>query len=206
MFKKISVLFCLLLTSLFLVNFSVDAQQSTRVLLDGRTLQFDAHPANIDGRTMVPMEVIFEELGATISWDEPTQTITATRNELSVRTVIGEMAIDVSGRQIAMDVAPTIVDGKTLVPVRFISEAFGARVAWDESSRIVYINTNPAFMESLSESPPPTRTHIVLPTQTLAQIAEIHYGSAGQWRRIADANNMRAPYHTHIGQVLIIPD
>jgi len=53
---------------------------------------------------------------------------------------------------------------------------------------------------------PPSRTHTVAPGQTLGQIAEIFYGSAGQWERIAQANNMRAPYHPQIGQVLVIPD
>ena len=149
MFKKISVLFCLLLTSLFFINFSVDAQQPTKILLDGRALQFDVPSVNIDGRTMVPMRVIFQELGATINWDEPTKAITATKNGLAVRTVVGEMEIEVNGNRIAMDVAPTIVDGRTLVPVRFISEVFGADVTWDEHSRIVYITTDATFEEFL---------------------------------------------------------
>ena len=74
-------------------------------------------------------------------------------------------------------------------------------------------------LESLLQASPPAQlgddpatptqpylTHTVQPGQTLGQISEIFYGSAGQWRRIAEANRMSPPYHPHVGQILTIPD
>jgi len=112
-------------------------------MLDGRMLEFDVQPRIIDNRTMVPMRVIFEELGANVEWDGTTRTITATSSDLVVRTTVGNRVIDVNGNRITMDVAPVIVDGRTLVPVRFVSEAFGANVEWDANTRTVYIFSEP---------------------------------------------------------------
>lgn len=141
--KKLKAFFCLLLVILFITpaGFTVNAQQPIRVLLDGRPLQFDVQPAIIDNRTMVPMRVIFEELGANIHWDDTTRTITATRGDLIVRTTVGNRDIYVNGNRVTMDVAPLIVNNRTLVPVRFVSEAFGADVDWDGSTRTVHINS-----------------------------------------------------------------
>jgi hypothetical protein len=114
-------------------------QAPISAILDGRALAFDVPPAVIDGRTMVPMRVIFEALGAEIYWDGRTQTITATASGLEIISQIGDMYIFVNGARTRMDVAPVIMNGRTLVPVRFVSEAFGAEVVWDGENRIVSI-------------------------------------------------------------------
>jgi len=142
MLKKFKRLFCLLFVVLLCTGFgAASAASQISVVLDGRTLQFDVHPTIIDGRTMVPMRVIFEELGATVEWDGTTRTVTATSSGLIVRTTVGSRVIDVNGNRITMDVAPVIVDGRTLVPVRFVSEAFGAEVGWDAATRTVLVTS-----------------------------------------------------------------
>jgi hypothetical protein len=90
---------------------------------------------------MVPMRVIFEALGADIEWNDSTRTISATRGDLVVRTTVGNRVIDVNGNQITMDTAPVIINGRTLVPIRFVSEALGSGVAWDSSTRTVFITS-----------------------------------------------------------------
>ena len=142
MFKKFGKLLCVLLATLLITSFTANAQQNISVILDGRVLQFDVQPAIIDNRTMVPMRVIFEELGAEIHWDDATRTITATSGNLTVRTTVGDRIIEVNGQRITMDVAPLIMNNRTLVPVRFVSEAFGADVDWDGEARIVFIFSN----------------------------------------------------------------
>jgi len=141
MFKKSSIFICFLLATLLFVSLTASAQQPIRVLLDGEVLQFDVQPTTIDGRTMVPMRVIFEALGAEIEWNERTGAILAIRDDFFVRTVVGSRYIEVSGIGTRMDVAPITIDGRTLVPLRFVSEAFGADVYWDSNMRVIYITS-----------------------------------------------------------------
>ena len=115
------------------------AEEPIKVILDGIPLQFDVQPRIINDRTMVPMRVIFEALGADVDWDSETRTITATKGGLVVKATIGDKNIYVNGVKITMDVAPIIADDRTLVPVRFVSEALGCDVDWDGDTRTVYI-------------------------------------------------------------------
>jgi len=139
MFKKSSKFICVLLVILLFTSLTVNAQQPIRVFLDGGQLNFDVLPTTIDGRTMVPMRVIFEELGAEVQWDEATRTITATRDDVIVQTTLGNRNVQVNGNRMTIDVAPVTINGRTLVPLRFVSEAFGAEVEWNANARTVSI-------------------------------------------------------------------
>jgi len=112
-----------------------------RVILDGEALTFDVAPTIVGGRVMVPMRGIFEVLGATVEWDYDTRTITATKDELVIVTAIGEPNMQIGAQVIAMDIAPMLIWGRTMVPVRFVTEAFGVNVLWDEVKRTVHIDT-----------------------------------------------------------------
>ena len=147
MHKRIKTFFCILLAAILLASVPVAAQQPIRVILDGRTLQFDVQPTIIDGRTMVPMRVIFEEFGATLAWNEQLRQVTATRGDLVVTATVGSYLITVNGNARTMDIAPVIIDGRTLVPLLFVSEAFGATVSWDGANRIANIITGAAADE-----------------------------------------------------------
>ena len=140
MLKRKKIILCLTLIITLCASLSVSAAEPIRVVLDGSALQFDVQPTIIDGRTMVPMRAIFEALGANVEWNGTTRTITATRGDMVVISTIGDRTMIVNGQRIIMDVAPVIIDGRTLVPVRFVSEAFGCDVEWDGSTRTVYIH------------------------------------------------------------------
>ena len=124
-----TVLFAaMLITSLSAVTVSAD--ESIKVILDGKQLQFDVPPQTIEWRTMVPMRVIFEELGAEVYWEDSTQTITAYKGSTTIVMQIGNKMLTKDGQQIEMDVPPLEIDGRTLVPVRAISESLGCNVSW----------------------------------------------------------------------------
>ncbi len=118
-----------------------------KVLINGQTVMFDVSPKLIDDRTMVPMRKIFEDVGAKVEWDEATQTVTAKRivhdmwkeEVTEVKLTIGEKNIYINGEPQEIDVAPVVIDGRTLVPVRFISESLGGIVEWIDESQIVKI-------------------------------------------------------------------
>ena len=114
------------------------------VLINGTLLDTDVPAQIINDRTMVPMRAIFETLGANVSWIEENQAIVATRGATLIAMKIGVNTLAMStiggeNKNIEIDVAPQIVDDRTLVPVRAISEALGCTVGWDGDTRTVTI-------------------------------------------------------------------
>lgn len=127
-----------------------DANLPITVLLDGNPLTFDVPPQLIKGRTMVPLRVIFEALGATVYWTDATQTVTAVKGATIVEMTIGQYEMYCSGIKRVLDSAPCLIDGRTLVPARAVAESFGMLVDWDDATRTVTIDT-PA--EPVQEAP-----------------------------------------------------
>jgi hypothetical protein len=115
------------------------AQADIRVVLNGTPLAFDQPPIILDGRTLVPLRAIFEALGANVQWNSSTQTVTATRGNITVTLRIGSDYITRNGEQIRLDVPAGVIGGRTLVPTRAVSESFGAQVDWDRNTRTVTI-------------------------------------------------------------------
>ena len=109
------------------------------VNLNGRTLSFDVPPMIINDRTMVPFRKILEELGATVEYQEDGQYITATQGDTVIRMQVNSPAATVNGEEVALDSPPVIIEGRTLVPVRFISESLSAVVDWNAETRVVSI-------------------------------------------------------------------
>lgn len=101
----------------------------------------DVPPTIINGRTMVPMRAIFEALGSQVQWNAASQSITATKGSIAINLQIGSTTATNNGTNVTLDVAPQIIDGRTLVPARFVSEALGAKVNWDAANRRVDITT-----------------------------------------------------------------
>jgi hypothetical protein len=142
--KKTKQIICqifLFFTIVLSSNYVTRANQPITVMFNGQALDFDVPPTIIDGRTMVPLRVIFEAHGANVSWDGINGTVTATMGDLIVTAGIGNVFINVNGVNTEMDVAPVIIDGRTLVPARFVSEALGSDVTWDGNTRTVFITS-----------------------------------------------------------------
>lgn len=133
----------LAITLLFsLASFNIFASQTATVYLDNQPLQFDVLPQIINGRTMVTMEVIFEKLGATVSPDSAANTINAYNHDKTkgVSITIGEThMVDIHTNTIPLDVPAMVQGGRTLVPLRAVSEAFGCDVQWDGDTSTVKI-------------------------------------------------------------------
>jgi len=87
------------------------------------------------------MRKIFEALGATVNWDESTQTITASRASTTISMRMGSAVAYKNGQEIPLDQEPVISNNTTFVPLRFIAESFGAKVQWIESNNRVVVET-----------------------------------------------------------------
>lgn len=111
-----------------------------KVVLDGKTLTFDVQPTVENGRTLVPLRAIFEALGATVQWDEATQTVTAAKGDVTVKLTVGGKAFK-NDAEVTLDVPAKVVNGRTLVPLRFVGEAFGTKVDWDAATEAVALTS-----------------------------------------------------------------
>lgn len=117
------------------------ATNEIKVLLNGTPVTFDQAPIIEAGRTLVPMRAIFEAMGATVEWEQATQTVTGTKGDIIIKMTIGNPVMTVNGKAITLDVAPKVLNGRTLVPVRAVAESFDADVKWDGTTQTVIITT-----------------------------------------------------------------
>ncbi|MCE5192541.1 hypothetical protein LLF88_01135 [bacterium] len=120
--------------------------------LDGQALTLDTPPVIISGRTLVPLRPIIEGLGGGITWVPDTHSVQVDFNETTLLLQIGNRTAVVNGESVVMDVPATIMNGRTMLPVRFVSEHLGAEVSWHEPSRTVTITVNSAATSGLMSS------------------------------------------------------
>jgi hypothetical protein len=117
------------------------------VMFNDKEISFSVMPEITNGRTMVPMRYICEAMGSSVEWDGATQSITIKRHVTTdnaewkdeIKMTVGSNKIIVNGEEQTMDCAPMIVNGRTLVPARFIAQAMGADVNWNGEDRVVEI-------------------------------------------------------------------
>jgi hypothetical protein len=136
-----------------------DYESDITVLVDGEKVEFDVQPIIENDRVLVPVRAIFEKLDASIYWYADTQTVFARKNisdgeSLNLALTIGENVLtkQIYSREVVpelkssdkfeLDVPAKIVDDRTLVPLRAVSEAFDCTVEWDEATQTVTITTN----------------------------------------------------------------
>lgn len=141
--KFTAVILCIVFAVLTLAPCAT-ADNDIRVVLNGVELTFDVPPVIMSGRTMVPMRVVFEALGYKVTWDEKNRSINAKRGSDEINMYIDFYTMWTNGNAVQTDVAPCITDGRTLVPLRAVSEMSGCLVDWNENERSVYIDTRKA--------------------------------------------------------------
>lgn len=116
------------------------------VLIDNLPVSFDVQPVIQNGRTLVPFRAIAEALNISVNWDGATQTVEATDGKTRVILQIGNKNASKNGAAIPLDVPPVILDGRTLIPLRFFGEAFNCNVSWDQDTYRVEIASGPREM------------------------------------------------------------
>jgi hypothetical protein len=139
---------------LMLASGSALAANPIQVVLNGKSLVF-AHtpPMQIKGSTLVPMRDIFEALGATVKFDKASQTVYGQKGATAIILPLGALEATVNGLPHTLPQPALLINGTTLVPLRFISESLGASVFWTPATQTVTIQTVDQHVGSL---PTPT--------------------------------------------------
>jgi N-acetylmuramoyl-L-alanine amidase len=109
------------------------------VILNGSHLSFEVPPRIENGRTLVPLRAIFEAMGANVEWDETTRTVTARNSNTTVILPLGSTSPTVNGQINKLEVPAKIINDRTLVPLRFVGEAFGGKVDWNAQTTTITI-------------------------------------------------------------------
>ncbi len=123
---------------------SVSAAEIIPVYLNGKLLEFpanDAQPQIYQNRTYVPIRVTAEYLGLTINWNSKTETMTFSRDGITIDHTMRSNIVYVSGKALTFDTRSINVQNRTLMPIRMLGESIGATVDWDNAKRCVYITT-----------------------------------------------------------------
>jgi hypothetical protein len=102
--------------------------------------KMDIAPYIENGSTQVPFRTIFEELGYTVKWDDSERSIIAFKLGSQMKLKIDNNIAVVNGIEGLMSAAPKIVNGRTFVPLRFVSENAGANVVWEDATKTIYIS------------------------------------------------------------------
>jgi hypothetical protein len=138
-----------MIIAVILSNFSMKTYAADDIVVyyNDVKVDFDIAPVIFDGRTMVPMRAIFEAFGAFVEYVQETKQIIVKKEKLEIILTIGSKNASIielgAKRECTLDAPPYAIAGRTVVPIRFISESLGAKVEWNGQTRTVYINKSP---------------------------------------------------------------
>ncbi|HEY8362117.1 MAG TPA: stalk domain-containing protein [Tissierellaceae bacterium] len=145
--KKKSLILIIFIISIILIKYiqiKVLASSEIQINIDGKTIDSSVSPFIENGRTMVPIRVISEELGAKVIWNEKDRTVEIIKGDTAILLRINSRLVELRDKErrfILSDVSPKIVSDRTYVPLRLVSSGLGVVVNWDEKNRTVYINS-----------------------------------------------------------------
>lgn len=133
--------------SMLLIVFPLSAFAGITVLVDGTPLDNNSEPISHSGKLIVPMRTIFERLGAQVDYEYGT--ITARLDQKEIKLTVNQNKCRINNRPDIMPVAPIEYNGKTMIPLRFISQALNADVDYLNEHQLVLI-TSPSYKNALN--------------------------------------------------------
>jgi hypothetical protein len=125
------------------LTFTIGSMTGTR---NGTPVTLDAAPVIQNGRTLLPVRYVVEPLGAMVTWTAGTQTVTIQRSGLTLVLVVGKATATANGVSVRIDpadahVVPVILQGRTMLPARFVAEQLGCAVSYDPTTRVVTVTS-----------------------------------------------------------------
>ncbi|MCL6450601.1 MAG: trypsin-like peptidase domain-containing protein [Acetobacteraceae bacterium] len=183
------LLLALLLVALLAVpEGRAEAGPAVRLVVNGSLVASDVPPQIFEGRTFVPLRVVSEALGAKVVWHEAMRAVEVRRGATTVSLVVGSAVAFVNGAPHPLDAPARLVEGRTLVPLRFLGESLGAEVAWDAAVQEVRVNLAPP-------SEPPGRSEMVAGLLRANVVVLTDAGSQGSGFVVDSSGVVATAYH-----------
>lgn len=144
------------------------AEEKIKVTLDGQAMDFDVAPIIQNDRVLVPMRAIFEGLNCSVDYTDidGRQIITAKNDGNTISLEIGSNEMTVNDEKVRLDTAPVIIDDRTLVPLRAVSESLDCNVDWYGDTKTVAIaphKYNEYYTQKLMENLPKDENYVISP-------------------------------------------
>lgn len=126
---------------IILSSSSFAASQEITLSVNGSIIPTDVNPVAINGRTLVPIRAVSENLGATVGWISEFQEVTLrfSKPNTVIKMKLGSTFLEKDGKTLKMDVPPQAINNRTMIPIRFISETLGFEVLWDNKTHTVNV-------------------------------------------------------------------
>ncbi len=109
------------------------------LFIDHRQVQASVPPQMFSGRTVAPVRIIFERLGAKVTWDASSGTISAKRGTTTITMKRNQSTAMLNGKSVKLDVPAVSIRGSVMVPLRFVADALNAETQWDSAKRVVNV-------------------------------------------------------------------
>ncbi|AKF93049.1 N-acetylmuramoyl-L-alanine amidase [Brevibacillus laterosporus] len=148
-------------------------QGNIQLRIEGRNVNAEVPPLISNGRTLVPVRVIAEGLGAKIDWNQQERKAKITKDNREVILQLSSKKAYINGKAQTLEATPELINNRMLLPLRFVGEALGATVGWDNDSRTVIVN-QPVQTQINGQSLPATEKvyhwedKVLLPVKTIA--------------------------------------
>lgn len=226
-FKFLAIIFTILILSLSfeLTNVFAKEADTIKLFIDSKEVKTDVAPIATDNRVLVPVRSIFEKLGADVTW-------IGSRQQVIIRSLSNRLVLNLGSEEayvdddlVIMDVPPMAINGRTMIPVRFVSENLGYDVKWDADENAVHINTpkaskkNPIIQKvsvtktaynskvvvSVKDMKRPTISYATDPMRFIADFpdATIYGGDSRKRLETEDITEVRYAEHEDYSRVVI---
>lgn len=117
----------------------VELPKGKKIYYKGVSIALDVQPTVIDGRMMIPARAVFEKMNCSVQWDAASRSVDVARGDRRIVITIDQNFMLVDSKAVKLEVPATIVEGRTLVPLRAISNALGARIVYGEANEMAVI-------------------------------------------------------------------
>lgn len=201
--KYLSIIFIIFAFAVFSVVTVLEAEDGTTVVMqidnpvmtvDGVSVNIDDDntvPTIINDRTYIPVRGLVEAIGGSAEWDNDTRTVTLNYGSDEIRLTIDSTTAYYNDSAVEIDTAPVILNGRTMLPARFIAESFGFDVDWDSESKTITIceNVQETSDEAVVENETETTTEAVAENDTESEnssVLVVYFSNTGNTESAAE--------------------
>lgn len=200
--KLISILLTAILCISTITAFAADTDATIKLQINNPVMTVNGANASIDSngttpviineRTLVPVRAIIEALGGTVSWEQSTQTATLNYGDDEIKLIIDSVTAYLNDTPNTLDTAPTTINERTMLPLRFIAESFKFNVDWEQSTQTVTITKPSQSVETTIPTTTPSTSPIPQETNSPSENIEsktlvVYFSNTGNTEKIAES-------------------
>lgn len=179
--SKSSFIIVLCLFVMFGLVGNVSAAVVPKIFVDGNQLKSDVDPVIIQGTTLVPLAVLSTGLGYGVKWNQALEQVTVTDDDFNIVLTIGQKIGLVNNESYELALAPIVVKGRTMVPLRFVTEILGFKLVWKQAEKEIYL-TSPVKVPEVTEPTVPAVQTGTVTGVTVDADSTIHINYTGSMK------------------------